>query len=400
LVKILLCAAPTEYNFGIPSLLHGAEEIIKELHDECKIIFYQTTKPLNSSVNDIEARVFQIPYHNNVRMLVDSILFIFGIKPKSQEKRMFHNHIKSSDIVVNIYGICFCSDLVGRNLKLLRAFNTSFNLFTISIISKLYKIKTVKGPASYGPMKSVVEIIPAKFFANYIFDVVYAREEESMRQMKEVAGIKSNIRVSPDLANFMQYDSKKGKGKNIIGISISHQILRQWNSTEPYFDCIVNFIRHISKVLNYKVILIPNEVMPWRKYNDYHVALDVLALLNNKENFELLDVTNLNSTQIKNCIAECELLVSSRYHSCVAGLSAGVPTLVIGWHHKYTELLHLYNQDRWILSNDLCTSERLINMFDSLWERREEERSIIEAKHVDVRNKLIEAGKILFSCKY
>ena len=104
----------------------------------------------------------------------------------------------------------------------------------------------------------------------------------------------------------------------------------------------------------------------------------------------------MNSTQVKKIIAGCEVLVASRYHSCVAALSSGVPVLVVGWHHKYDELLSLYGQDKWALSTENCTSEKLINAFDSFWESREKERGTIKEKYIDVRKALIEAGKELF----
>lgn len=63
-------------------------------------------------------------------------------------------------------------------------------------------------------------------------------------------------------------------------------------------------------------------------------------------------------------LLRCEVMVASRYHSCVAALSAGVPTLVIGWHYKYDELLNLYGQDKWIISCDNCTSDKLISLFN------------------------------------
>ena len=74
----------------------------------------------------------------------------------------------------------------------------------------------------------------------------------------------------------------------------------------------------------------------------------------------------------------------------MAALSAGVPTLVIGWHYKYDELLNLYGQDKWIISCDNCTSDKLISLFNDFWESRNGERKVIKGKYKDVRKALID----------
>ncbi len=44
------------------------------------------------------------------------------------------------------------------------------------------------------------------------------------------------------------------------------------------------------------------------------------------------------SKELKAVVAQLDLLLGSRYHSIIAGLSQGIPTLCLGWSHKYDEL--------------------------------------------------------------
>jgi len=143
-------------------------------------------------------------------------------------------------------------------------------------------------------------------------------------------------------------------------------------------------------------MLIPNEIPILNRYNDMHVAHDIVKKLSNSERIRVLDVSSITSTELKENIARLDVMVASRYHSCVAALSSGVPVLVIGWHNKYEELLELYGQERWIISCENCTSKKLIQMFDSFWARKDNEREIIRKKYFDVRNFLLEASKTLF----
>jgi len=51
---------------------------------------------------------------------------------------------------------------------------------------------------------------------------------------------------------------------------------------------------------------------------------------------------DLNTASIRRLIESCTLLITSRFHAMVAGLALGVPTLVMGWSHKYEEVLETF----------------------------------------------------------
>ena len=111
---------------------------------------------------------------------------------------------------------------------------------------------------------------------------------------------------------------------------------------------------------------------------------------------EIADVLQMSSTALKNEIAACEVVVASRYHTCVAALSSGTPVLVLGWHYKYQELLSLYSQTQWLINQDACDSEKLVNLFRRFWELREENRETIQAQYPLVRAKVIDTGRVLY----
>lgn len=397
MTKVLLYGVIPENNFGGPSLMHGARELIRELNNNYEIVFYQATKPVNHAISDMGFEVFQIPYKKTYNLLLEAVKFKFGLKIKDKECLRFFNHIKTSDIAANLLGICFSSKFDKGKYGYIKSIKSVIGTFAVSFVAKMYRVKTVKCPASYGPIESKNDIKQARLAARYIFDLMFAREKESKRQMKNGAGIKKNILFSPDLANLMPCPKPDLTEKKNIGISVSHQIIRQWKSKEAYINCMVKLIKHLISKTGKKIILIPNEITIGNVYNDIHVAKDLLGLLNYIEEVALLDITNMNSTQLKTEIAKCEVIISSRYHSCVAALSAGVPTLVIGWHYKYNELLQLYGQDKWIISCDNCTSDKLITLFDEFWESRGRERKVIKEKYKEVREAILDAGKIMLA---
>ena len=107
----------------------------------------------------------------------------------------------------------------------------------------------------------------------------------------------------------------------------------------------------------------------------------------------------MSSTQLKNEIAACEVVVASRYHTCVAALSSGTPVLVLGWHYKYQELLGLYSQSRWLINQDECDSKKLLDMFREFWRQREKNRQTILAQYHTVRSKVISEGRKMYGGK-
>ena len=81
----------------------------------------------------------------------------------------------------------------------------------------------------------------------------------------------------------------------------------------------------------------------------------------------------------------------------MAGLSSGTPTLVIGWHYKYDELLMLYNQSKWQISHNNCTSTSLIKIFEEFYQYREANRSIITKARKKVFKEIIAQGEKMLS---
>jgi colanic acid/amylovoran biosynthesis protein len=51
---------------------------------------------------------------------------------------------------------------------------------------------------------------------------------------------------------------------------------------------------------------------------------------------------DVDTASIRSLIALCTLVVTSRFHAMVAALALGVPPLVLGWSHKYEEVLKMF----------------------------------------------------------
>lgn len=396
MIKIITVGVKLEENFGSPSILHGIEELVKKFFYEYEITNYQKTQWTDISTSDMTFKT--VKYSGNPkRLILAALKDKLGLRIKDFAEKEVIRKIKEADIIIDAFGILFCDNFVKSKYSYLSMAKSCIGRFPMLFIAKLYRKRTVKTPSSFGPMKEKINWKSAQFCCKHLFDIICARENASREALINDAKVKGRILLSPDIANLMRYEKSEDDQNRSVGISVSYQIIRQWGAEESYIDCIVALCENIKKRYGRQIILIPNEFNE-KKYDDMAVTQDIRDNCKTKGfDVDIIDAKNMSSTALKNCIASCEVMVASRYHSCVAALSSGVPTLVVGWHYKYEELLNWYGQDRWILSNENCTSEKLKSMFDCFWENREKERKVLAEKYSDVYNALMEVGKVIFS---
>ena len=394
MIKVLATGI-IENNFGYPSILHGLQEVLKELYgDDFKLIYYQTT-PFNKDVlSDFDIKMRTVPFSLKAlpyRSLTD------------ETTKEFINDVKESDMIVDLKGICFRDDQYKNKFSLKQSLFSSIsvlNSFRFLTVGKIFRKKTVKNTCSFGPMKKKTNRKSAAFACNHLFDVVSAREINSRNALIDDAKVDKGVLLSPDIANMMRFEKSESSQEEIIGVSVSHKINGKWDGEESYIDCIIGLCAHIDDKYKLPIIIIPNETSPLTDVDDVSISTTMQELLKERGvGVDILDSENMSSTELKNVIASCEVVVSSRYHSCVAALSSGVPTLVIGWHHKYDELLQLYGQEEWGISTEDCTEERLIRIFDSFWENRQISRNTVSEKFADVRKAVLTTSEELFSLK-
>lgn len=398
MIRVLSTGIMAENNFGAPSILHGLEDLLYDLYgDDYQLIHIQPTPVNKLAVSDFRMEVRYYKY-NIRKLLISAWLFrLFRIRTKGVENEII-TLINESDIIVDLFGICFCDNFNKSKGPLYKSIISVLGDYPFEFIGKLLGKKTVKNTASFGPMKYLGNQQRARFACNHIFSQISSREVKSFEALRDDAKIKKKIFISPDIANLFKAVGAD-ESSSYVGISVSYQIIKQWDSKDSYIDCIVSLCHHIKNKYNKSIKLIPNEFVSGIGNNDVDIAEEILNKLQLvfNETAEVVAVKNMTSTQLKIEIASCDVMIASRYHACVASLSAGVPLFIIGWHYKYQELAELYGQERWNISSNNCSIESLIAAFDSFYNSKEELRTIIKKRRHDVEQKVFSVGKELFS---
>lgn len=83
---------------------------------------------------------------------------------------------------------------------------------------------------------------------------------------------------------------------------------------------------------------------------------------------------------MKGIISKCDLFVGARMHSNIAALSSKVPTLAISYSHKFKGIMEQMGQGDYVIDVEEIGIEKLGNLVDTIWNKRDEIRKTLEVK--------------------
>jgi colanic acid/amylovoran biosynthesis protein len=72
-----------------------------------------------------------------------------------------------------------------------------------------------------------------------------------------------------------------------------------------------------------------------------------------------------------------------------------VPTLVIGWSHKYQEVLEMFGAEQWALPHNEAELGTLIERFEQLAHEQERVAAQLQAKLPSVRSRSLEQADLI-----
>ena len=400
MVKILAYGYPSDWNFGGPSIILGFRELVRRCRPDAEFVCYESAKLTPAVVADYDFKVREFPYRGLRAFWKDWILWrLFGRLPSGKARREFWRDFADSDTVANVFGICFCSgsrDITGPFIGL-RAWRALLGRFSPSLAARLSHKRSVKTTSSYGPATRLFDVKSARIASRWFFDVMLAREPGSAQRLSEMTRGRVTPDVAPDVGNMMPVPQVE-RDNALVGLVVSYKLEQEWRRTErTYVDCMARLVEHVRTRHRCRVALIPNQEgrLEGRKLKrgDTEVARDVLSALHDASGVSLVETLGRPALETKATIARCTAVVSPRYHACVAALTAGVPLLTLGWHGKYAELAALYGQERWMVSAEECSPERLKRDFDALVAARAEVSSEILRRKSAVVEAVLRSGE-------
>jgi colanic acid/amylovoran biosynthesis protein len=89
-------------------------------------------------------------------------------------------------------------------------------------------------------------------------------------------------------------------------------------------------------------------------------------------------------SELKAIISLSHIHLSARYHSLVAGLSSGVPSIALSWHHKYRDLMVQYGVAEFLCEESCQDAAELCRLFEKLEERRDKIHLLLHERQIEV----------------
>ncbi|GGZ81068.1 polysaccharide pyruvyl transferase family protein [Algibacter mikhailovii] len=196
----------------------------------------------------------------------------------------------------------------------------------------------------------------AKYYMQELYklgDLFFARDNKSYMAVKELVDDSSKLVLSPDFTNLykpqcsIDYSSLSDK----ICIVPNVKMITHTNGeiAQEYIRFLEKIVCYLSEELNEQVFFLNHE-----GNNDLELIKKI-----NKNNFDVYN--NKNADEIKLIIGSSKMLISSRFHGVVSGLSQATPTFCTAWSHKYQELMKDYQSEDCILDIlDIEASKRIL----------------------------------------
>lgn len=225
---------------------------------------------------------------------------------------------------------------------------------------------------------------------------VYARDEESQKFLTDLPGVSREIPLCPDIAFRFQGEDESFAidwlaehaftvgTQPLVAIAPNQKVYERTTGKggeNTYVRCLVQTGKWIEQQGG-RVLLIPHEIYPdGRPEADDRGLCRLVA----RELSKPLVVDEiLSAERLKALVGLCSLLIGSRFHALIAGLSQKVPAVAIGWSHKYEGLFDDCGLSEFAIHRDALQQEQVVELVKQAWAERESLTARVEQRLVQI----------------
>jgi len=324
-------------------------------------------------------------------LLMTRLLRQGWIDPTAAKEKGIANIFRVSNIVVDIAGFA-SSDQWGSR--------AAFGRWRQYALSKSVGNKIIFMPQSWGPFKNKsVSLFTRAMLRDA--QLVCAREKISYDHLIESGCVKpQKILLSPDLAfQFRASPSKRGqrilheagltdRNRPIITMTPNMRIFERTpgqGANNTYLSTLIDVITHFLHKTPCQIVLIPHEAS-YRRANDTELCKMIIEQIQDRERVCMLRADR-SAADIKAVIGLSEFLVASRYHSLIGALSMRTPAAVIGWSHKYDEVMRELGLEQWVVDLVRQPANSTTDVVLKAWEKRDAIRKVLQERVPELEKK-------------
>lgn len=286
------------------------------------------------------------------------------------------------DVLIDVSGYSLTSKFgissINRVLRMIEA-------------SEMNGLKTILLPQSYGPFDFSEDICKRIGNALQGVNLLFAREEDGVEQLREKCGVKDKAILSPDIVlQSMEIEwenvfTKKPrfnypilKTTDNVGIVPNSETVRngQYNVVLDVYRTIFRELRSLGK-----------EIYIFAHSNDLPLCRELFELVKDDVHCHLIE-NEIDCLSYGPFIRQFDFIVASRFHSIVHAYREDVPALILGWAVKYEALATLLRQGQYVfdITADQVDTALLKERLGTLASHATEESKSIRSYLETIRN--------------
>jgi len=390
--KVSIIGATVIGNRGAEAMLSTVIGRIKEKYPKSNFYIYSyfpnDDKKLLKNHSDIVV-------YNSTPLYLVCILFplslVFGFLRLVNLEKLCQSFFPDS--IVNLWGSDVLVDVAGVSFMDGREIFLPFNILTI-LPSMLVGTPVVKLAQGLGTFNNLATKISARLFLSQCKQI-FARGDLTYGYVDDFFKHRKNYQQAGDVAfSFKQGDSltienqlyvkeileilknKKEQHKDIVGVCPS-SVVYQKSLKDG-----INYINITSKIIidllqntNTFVVLFPNATREQHTDKFRNNDLPVIKMIQQqieKEGYnssQVLPISkDINTDSIRSVIDLCDTTIVSRFHAMVASLSLSTPVVVLGWSHKYLEVMKQFDMQEFVYdykANDIQLTQKVIELLQN-----------------------------------
>jgi len=265
--------------------------------------------------------------------------------------------------VADLAGISFSDD---RRLPIL-VYNTLMTGIPLLVGAPVVKCSQAIGPFEQLPTRTAARMVLPHLHA------IVARGEGTHHHLVDL-GL-DNVVPGADLAFLMEVtaedeaaaakmvESLGDRGYFVVSASSVVEALCYAEGID-YVPLMVEVVERLAEKTDLTPVLIAHSARPGQdagRMNDLPVTREIAARCSEGTNPLALD-QDLDPRVLRGIIGGGRFLLSSRFHAMISGLTTTTPTVVVGWSHKYREVMEEFGLERFVLPFSRFSAESVVEL--------------------------------------
>lgn len=268
--------------------------------------------------------------------------------------------------------------------------------FISIFVPMLCGVPVIKYSQAMGGFKNFFNRIYAKLILPKV-KLICARGEITRSNLAEI-GIVRNVKLCADGAFSMPDDAAVTQEVNelcaadpfynnqVIALSVSSVVEKKCTKLGiDYKKIMTEFVDYLTGH-QYHVLIIANAARMGSsksRNNDLMICQAVYDAVKDTAAVRWY-YEEMTAEKIRELIAKSRALVASRFHSMIGGLYKGVPVLLIGWSHKYKEVLDMFDLGQYAIDFSKLSLNTLVEEFNAFMSQEKVIRDKIQKHLPDV----------------